>query len=85
MIESVHGAMTFAMPTAISIITTMMCNVLLFGSNVEKRTNDIATIVRPAATTSLLPKRRTHTGESGARIIIVTACGMSTAPAFTVE
>ena len=40
MIESVHGAMTCDMPTAISIVTTMTWNVLLFGSNVVKSTND---------------------------------------------
>ena len=44
MIESVQGAMTCDMPTAISIITKMMCSVLLFGWNVEKRTNESATI-----------------------------------------
>ena len=57
-------------------------------STLERREQQRATrrrCSRPAVTTTLLPKRCTHTLDSGAKIISTAACGSSTAPALTVE
>ena len=52
---------------------------------VANSANDTATMNRPVATTRLLPNRCTQTLLNGATIMIVAACGSSTAPALTVE
>ena len=77
--------MTCAMPTPSNIVTSTMCNVELFVSNVVISTSVSATTVMPAATTALLPKRCAQRGAIGASTIIITAWGMSTAPAFMAE
>ena len=85
MIESVHGAITLAIPAPIMTVMTMTCSTLLVGSNVVYNTNDTVTMDRPVVTTILFPNLCTHTFESGAKIMIVIAWGNSTAPASTVE
>src|SRR5438552_12652149 len=85
MIESVHGAMTFAMPIPRSMVMRITCSTLLFGWKVVNSTSDVVTSTNPAATTILLPSLCTHTLDSGAQIMINAACGNNTAPALTVE
>src|SRR5712691_10296066 len=85
MIESVHGAMTLAMPAPITRVMAITCRTSLFGSRVVNSASDDVTSNNPAVTTILLPSRWTHTLDSGAQIMITAACGNSTAPAFTVE
>jgi hypothetical protein len=85
MIDSVAGARIWAKPTA---STHMISTTLIVGEsavNGVMRSRPNAAIDMPVAITILLPKRWTHRGESGARIISTIACGNRTAPALSVE
>jgi hypothetical protein len=84
MIESVAGAMMLAIPRPMSIVIAMTWRAALSGVNVRNSTNDVPTRARPVATTRLLPHRCTQVFDIGAKIISIVACGIRTAPAFTV-
>ena len=81
MIDSVAGAMTFAIPTPSRTATPMMNQTLVVGVNVTNINSDVATINSPAPTTTFVPARSTSRAETGARIIIAAAWGMRIAPA----
>ena len=85
MIDSVAGAIVSARPQAITTIRQASC-----GYDVSADTNDMSSspnVVRamPAATTSLVPKRCTKRGDSGATIIIGSAMASSRTPACSGE
>src|SRR5581483_1128084 len=85
MIESVAGAMMFAIPTPSSTVMTITHNVELFVPSVTISSCDDPATNIPDATTTLFPKRWTHRGDNGASTIIVIDCGIRMAPALTVE
>jgi hypothetical protein len=85
MIDSVAGAMMCAIPRPRPAATVVTHSVLLPVSSVVMRSRSTATIAMPNATTFLLPNRCTHRVDSGANTIMHAACGISSAPAFTVE
>ena len=59
MIDSVAGAMTFAIPTPSRTATPMMNQTLVVGVNVRNINSDVATINSPAPTTIFVPARST--------------------------
>src|SRR3954467_11415684 len=73
MIESVHGAITLPIPIPITHVMRITCSALDETVSVLSNAYDDATISRPAATTRLLPNRRTHVLLKGAEIMIVAA------------
>src|SRR5690348_5525554 len=85
MIDSVAGAMMFAIPRPSTIVMITTCATLLDVPSVVIINNDVATIAIPVATTALLPNACTHRVDSGANTINTAACGMRIAPALTVE
>ncbi len=85
MIDSVAGAMVRAMPVA---MMTKAKNTGVYpaeGSTWVMTQRPVATVSRPAATTSLVPKRSASLALWGATAIITTAKGMMRTPAARAE